>query len=89
MNKQTVGILCLSISAAVLLVLNFALQQPAEAGTTVRERDYQLATTRLQDSGEALFVMDNRTGIVAVFSYDANTRGVVLREAKPVSNAFR
>ncbi len=88
MHKETIGIILLTISAALLMAFNVALQQPATATTTIKERDYQLVTGRTQDGGEALYITDARTGVCAVFSFDPATRGVVLRAAQPVARGF-
>ena len=88
MKKEIIWIVLLSISAAMLLALHIGLQQSAVATTTIKDRDYQLVTGRLQDGGEGLYVTDVTTGVVAVFAFDAPSRSVVLRRAEPVAGAF-
>jgi hypothetical protein len=89
MNKQWMSIVFLSVMAVVLAALNFAAQQPAWASTTVRDRDYQLVTTRIQAGGEALYVYDIRSGNVVVYTFDPARRTLVPRATLPVAAAFR
>lgn len=88
MQKQMMSIVFLSITALVLVALNFAAQQPASAATTVRDRDYQLVTTRVQAGGEALYVYDVRSGNVVVYTFDPGRRTIVPRATLPVAAAF-
>ncbi len=88
MKRETLWIVLLTVSAALLMAFYSGLQRPAVAANTIKERDYQLVTARLGDGGEALYVTDARTGVCAVFSFDPATRSVVLRQAAPIGSAF-
>jgi hypothetical protein len=88
MDSKTYAIGILSLTAVVLLVAQFLPVQPAVAGTAVRERDYSLVTTKSTAGGEALYVCDSRTGVVAVFTWDPGRRGVIVRDARMVTDAF-
>lgn len=68
MDKKTYAIGVLSIIAAVLLAANLMPVPVAEATTVIKDRDYTLATTRGQRGGEALYVIDNRTGQIATIT---------------------
>lgn len=82
------GIVILSLTAVILLLLNYIGSRPAEAQVAVKDRTYQVVTARIQSGGEALYVTDNRTGMIAVFSYDPASRQVALRAVGHVADAF-
>ena len=89
MDKKTFGIGILSLSAMVLLAANFVIrQQPAEAVAVIKDRDYQAATVKGPTGGDSLYIADNRTGVIAVFSYDPTSRGLKLRASRLVADAF-
>jgi hypothetical protein len=85
-KSYTIGILC--VTAAVLLVAQFVPVQPALAGTAVRERDYSVVTTKSTAGGDAVYIADSRTNMIAVFTWDAGRRMVVVRDARPITDAF-
>ena len=88
-SKETFGIGILSLTALVLFIANYFLPAPAAvAGEAVKERDYQLVTARIQSGGEGLYILDNKTGIIAILTYDPNSRRMVPRAARPLSDAF-
>ncbi|MGN6506896.1 MAG: hypothetical protein ACTHM6_15180 [Tepidisphaeraceae bacterium] len=78
MDKKTYAIGVLSVVAAILLVANIMPMPTTQAATVIKDRDYTLATTRSQLGGEVLYVIDNRTGQVAVVS-------VVNRQLTPLA----
>jgi hypothetical protein len=88
MDKKTFGIGILSLMAVLLLIANVVPVQPAGASAVIKDRDYQLVTARNQLGGEALYVLDNRTGLLAVFIWDTASRQVRVRDVKPLSFAF-
>ena len=88
MDNKTFAIGILSLTAVVLLGANFLLETPADAGLTIKDRDYQVVTARIQAGGEALYILDNKTGLVAVFAYDANARGLRARAVRLVTDCF-
>ena len=88
MNNKSIAILLMSLSAAVLLIANIVLPHQARAEAAIKDRDYQLVTARIDTGSEALYVIDNRTGMVAVLSYDAASRSVVPRVVRRVADAF-
>ena len=63
----TIGVLC--VTAVVLFAANLMLPQPADAAVAVKDRDYTAVTGRTAKGGDALFLTDNRTGMMAVFVY--------------------
>ena len=88
LDKKLIAICVLTVSAVGLMLANFATP-PAKADTAVNTRDYQAVTARIQSGGEGLYIIDNRTGLMAIFTYDPNTRSVTLRAARPVADAFK
>lgn len=90
MDKKTYSIGILFLTAVVLFVANFMAPQPVEAthGVVNPGRDYQVVTAPEQSGGDALYVLNNRTGMLAVFTYDATTRRMVPRVVTPVSTAL-
>ena len=75
-DKKTFTIGVLAVMAMVLLAANLMLPEPATAAVAVKDRDYTAVTGRTTKGGEALFLTDNRTGLMAVFVYDPNTRSL-------------
>ncbi len=85
MDRKLIAICMLSLSAMALMIANFSI--PAQASTTTNSRDYQLSTALMQNGSEGLYVLDNRTGLIAIFTYDYNTR--TLRRAPSVRSPTR
>jgi hypothetical protein len=88
MDKKTFGIGILSITGALLLIACLMPGKPADAAFSVKERDYQLITSPNQAGGDTVYVVDNRTGLMAVFVFDS--RGKVMRpkQVRAVADAF-
>ena len=83
----TVGIL--SITALILVIANLVpMPQPAFGGEAIKDRDYQVVTARVQTGGEGLYIMDNKTGQVAVFTWDTGARQVRVRGVRNITEAF-
>ena len=89
MKKESFGIGILSLTAVVLFVANyFAAPPTAGAGTVIKDRDYQLVTAQLSSGGEGLYVLDNRSGNLNIYTYDPNARRLTLRATRPVAEIF-
>jgi hypothetical protein len=88
MDRKTLSITILSLTAALLLAAHWFTPQPARAEEAVKDRDYQIVTARVQSGGDGLYILDNRTGQVAVFTYDPASRAVRARQVRPMSDAF-
>ena len=88
-DKKTFVLGILTLSAAILLVANILAPRGAVAMTTIYDKEtYQLQTGRISNGGEALYVTDNRTGMMGVFIYDPNRRGVRMLTRRSVMDAF-
>jgi len=88
MEKKTFTISILSLTAVALIIANYFAPQPAQALMTIKDRDFAAVTARTQQSGDALYVLDNRSGRVAVFSYDPSTRSLQPRAFGDMSGLF-
>jgi hypothetical protein len=90
MDKKTYAIGILSITAVILFVTNLLpVQPPVAASEAIKERDFTVVTTRATQGGDALYICDNRTGMIAVFTWDPTARGIKLRDLRPVMDAFQ
>jgi hypothetical protein len=89
MDKKLTAICILTVSAVALMIANFVSPPAANATMAVNSRDYQAVTASVQGGGEGLYIIDNRTGLMAIFTYDPNTRTMIPRAARPVTDAFR
>jgi hypothetical protein len=82
----TIGVLCLT---AVLLFLGTLIPLPTARGEfAIKDRDYQLVTVTVQGGGDALYVIDHRTGMMVVFTYDTRQRALVPRSFQSVDTAL-
>jgi hypothetical protein len=88
MDRKLLAICILTISAVGLMIANF-VTPTARADTAVNSHDYQLVTAHLQGGGDALYMVDNRTGLMAIFTYDPGSRSIQPRTLRPVSDIFR
>lgn len=85
-NSLTIGFL--SITALILFIAQFIPVRPATAAVTLKDRDYSLVSARSARGGETIYVVDNRTGQIAVFSWDAGQRRLMPMAAGDLVNAF-
>ena len=88
MDKKSLSIGILSVTATLLTIACLMPARPADGAFAVKDRDYQLNTVQNQQGGDSLYVVDNRTGLMAVFSYDPNGGVLRPRAVRPVSDAF-
>jgi hypothetical protein len=88
MDKKTYTIGILSLTALVLFVANLMMPSRVQADFAVKDRNYQAVTARQQAGDEALYVLDNQSGLMAVFSYDPGRRALVARAVAPIQAAF-
>ena len=88
-DKKSFAIGVLSTTAAVLFVGHLILPETANATVAAKERDYTAVTGRTTKGGEALYLTDNRTGLMGVFSYDPGKRAITAIAVGRVSDAFQ
>jgi len=72
-DKKMFAIGVLSLTAAVLLIGNYFAPQPAMATSTIKDRDFSMVTAAVQTGGDAVYVLDNRRGRVAIYAYDPSS----------------
>jgi hypothetical protein len=89
MERKKFTIAVLTATAALLGAAHWLVPQPtARAEAVVKDRDYQVVTCRIQNGGDALYVLDNRSGQIAVFIYDPGARAVRPMAVRNVADAF-
>ena len=88
MDTKTFGIGILSLTALVLVVANCLVPPRASAEQTVVGQGYTVVTAKVQNGGDGVYILDNRTGRFAVFTYDNNSRRLEPRTVRPLADAF-
>lgn len=89
MDNKTYTIGILSLTALVLFIANCFAPQAAVGQVSIKDRDYSVATARVQSGGDGLYIVDNATGLMAVFVYDPSSRSVEARAVRNVADAFQ
>ena len=88
-DKKIIAIIILSITASLMSLATIFSGSPARADqVNASNRDYQSVTARSATGADDLFILDNRTGFLAVFSYDQTRRGVFPRQFTSLSKLF-
>ncbi len=88
MQNKNFAIGILSLTAVVLGMANYFLSEPANAQVAIKDRDYSVVTAKTQTGADALYVLDSRTGQVAVLMYDPNSQTVKPRKVRALMDAF-
>lgn len=88
-SSRTLLIAVLTVTAVILCVAHLIPTQPAMASESIKDRDYSLVTTRSTKGDEVVYVTENRTGQVAVFSWDAGRKTLEFRGIASLADAFR
>jgi len=89
MTKKTYVVGILSLSAMMLFVANFLVPSNSSAtDISMKDRDYSAVTAHEQTGDDALYVMDNRSGMMLVFTYDPTRKSMVMRDRRSVLTAF-
>ncbi|MGB7156894.1 MAG: hypothetical protein WBD40_02440 [Tepidisphaeraceae bacterium] len=88
MDSKTYGIGILSLTALVLIVANCLVPPKASAELSVTGAGYSVVTARVQSGGDGVYILDNRTGNLAVFTYDPGSRRLEPRTVRPLADAF-
>jgi hypothetical protein len=85
MDKKLLTIILLTISAALLAAANL-LPSSARADNVVNSRDYQCVTAGITSGGEGLYILDNRTGQLAIYTYDPASHSVLPRAVRSMAD---
>ena len=88
MDKQTYGIGILSLMAVALLIANLFAPRPAVGIESVSNDDMQAVTARAQQGGDALYLLDQSSGKLAVFTVNARS-GLKLQTVADIDAGFR
>lgn len=89
MDKKVFAIGILSLMALVLIIANAFAPQAAVGQVSIKERDYSVVTARVQSGGDGLYIVDNATGLMAVFTYNPSSRSLEARAVRNVTDAFQ
>jgi len=88
MKTKNSAIWLLSISAALLLGLNLLTgtrsANVARAADSVSDQDFSMVTARTPQGGDALYIMEKRSGIMVVLTWDPSAKKMVARAAGPI-----
>lgn len=86
MDNKTFGIGILALSGVALLIANLYSPRPTLAEEAVSYEDFQAVTARTTQGGDALYLLDNNSGKLAVFTADRT--GLKLRAVEDIAKAF-
>ena len=87
-DKKTLAIGVLSLTATLLLLGNYFAAQPVMATTTIKDRDFSMVTAAAQTGGDSVYVLDNRSGKIAVYAYDPTSRQIRPRASGELTGLF-
>jgi hypothetical protein len=88
MDKKTFAIGTLSVTGLLLLLINLMPVPTPAMADVIKDRDYQAVTALMSRGGDALYVIDNRTGKIGVFAYDNGRKGIATLDVQDVTSAF-
>jgi hypothetical protein len=88
MDRKLMAICVLTVTAIAMMIANF-LPTPARADQVVSDRDYQVVTARVEGGGDAVYVLENRSGKLAILTYDMNSRSLMPRAVRPITDVFK
>ena len=88
MDKNTFAIGTLSITGLLLLLINLLPAPSTARADVIKDRDYQAVTASMARGGDALYVIDNRTGKIGVFAYDNGRKGIATLDVQDITTAF-
>ena len=89
LDKKTFTIGVLSLSAVILTAANLLQPQVADAAFVVKDNDYTAVTARVNKGGEALYILDNRTGNMVALTFEPGKGIVPLGQPRPLMDAFK
>ena len=89
MKSQTSAIGFLSITALILFIAQFIPVQPTQAAAAFKDRDYAVVAARSVQGGESGYIVDNRSGAMAVFTWNPGQRSFELGGSGNLADAFK
>jgi hypothetical protein len=91
MDNKTFAIGILSLTAVVLVVANLftgrLAPHSAMAQEVVRDRGYVMVTAEAPGGSDALYIMDERTGLIACLLWDPSKRSLEVRDVQALTPA--
>ena len=87
MDSKTYGIGILTLTAVALLIANLFAPRQAVGIEAVSNDDMQAVTARYGQGGDAVYLLDNSSGKLAVFTVGKN--GLQLLTVEDVELGFR
>ena len=88
MDSKTYGIGILTLTATALLIANLFSPTQVIGNEAVANEDMQAVTARASKGGEALYLLDNSTGKLAIFTVDPKN-GLQLQTVQDIEQGFR
>jgi hypothetical protein len=89
MKSTSMKIGFLTVTALILFIAQFLPVRPATAADVLKDRDYTLLSARSAVGGEVVYVLDNRTGLMAIFTWDAGARAFTPSAVVPMADGLR
>jgi hypothetical protein len=88
MDNKTYGIGILTLTAVAMFIANLFAPNPVSGVESVANDDMQAVTAHATQGGDALYLLDQGSGKLAVFTVTPRT-GLKLMVVVDVENAFR
>ena len=88
MDSKTYGIGILTLTGVALLIANLFTPKPVIGIESVSNTDMQAVTATAQGGGDALYLLDQRSGKLAVFTI-SKQNGLKLQTVSDVEVGFR
>lgn len=88
-DRKNIAIGSLITAAILLTTAHISLERKALAETVVMD-DFQVVTAQSSKGGDNLFILNNRTGMVALFRPETGRGGVqlTLKDVRMMSDLF-
>jgi hypothetical protein len=81
-NAAIVALICSAF--ALLAAVLFVQPSASHAEEAVKDRDFQMVTAKVTGGTDALYIVENRTGMMAVFLYEPG-RGLILKGREAIA----
>jgi hypothetical protein len=88
MDSKTYGIGILTLTAVALLIANFFAPRHVIGIESTANQDMQAVTCHASQGGDALYLLDQGSGKLAIFTVN-NKAGLQLMYVADVENSFR
>ena len=89
LDKKTFWLGVSAVIFAVLIAAHVIPEQTATAAESIEGRDYSMATALAADGSDVVYILDKRTGTMALVEWDAQAKIPVVRTRETMQNAFR